>query len=355
MVSSKDVELTWTRLDTSFQPSKGGKSPLARSSHGVSLVTSDKLFVYGGEHVARTPLEETKENGKQCYGWFGDLSAKTWKDLEGEAPPPRIAHAQTVHHATQTVYIFGGRQGIKMEEKALNDLWVWDGQTESWTEIVASGDIPEARSFHAMICVGDCLYMFGGCGQTSGRMNDLYEFNIKTKTWKRLGASSLLKGRGGPNLIALEGGKKLAVVAGFSGQETKDGHVFDLASQTWDSELMKGLDSLRPRSVCISASFPSVGVAVVFGGEVDPSERGHEGAGGFTNDLVLLGGTSGALIETIPAGEGWPGPRGWADGGFFDDDSNQTGYLYVFGGLAGDDKAPLRLSDLWQLKISRKG
>ena len=43
-------------------------------------------------------------------------------------------------------------------------------------------------------------------------------------------------------------------------------------------------NKMRPRSVCISSilSLSTTGknVAVLFGGEVDPSDRGHEGAGG---------------------------------------------------------------------------
>ena len=35
---------------------------------------------------------------------------------------------------------------------------------------------------------------------------------------------------------------------------------------------------------------------VVFGGEVDPSAKGHEGAGGFTNDLTAFRVVEGARI-----------------------------------------------------------
>ena len=41
------------------------------------------------------------------------------------------------------------------------------------------------------------------------------------------------------------------------------------------------------RSVCASFALPS-GKVVVFGGEVSPSERGHDGAGGFSKEVFLL-------------------------------------------------------------------
>ena len=59
--------------------------------------------------------------------------------------------------------------------------------------------------------------------------------------------------------------------------------------------LANGNDVIRPFSVSCSAVLPAPGagapVAVFFGGEVDPSDKGHEGAGNFS-DTVLLRVTS---------------------------------------------------------------
>ena len=55
--------------------------------------------------------------------------------------------------------------------------------------------------------------------------------------------------------------------------------------------LANGNDVIRPFSVSCSAVLPAPGagapVAVFFGGEVDPSDKGHEGAGNFC-DAVLV-------------------------------------------------------------------
>ncbi|KAL7555902.1 hypothetical protein ACA910_015258 [Epithemia clementina (nom. ined.)] len=367
------MDLVWTELKLKPDPDYG--TPLARSSHGVSYLSqTEQLFLYGGEHVARTPLveefpKESKDDADEqvavtIYAWLADLKSQTWKALtvsknnnntEEPIPPPRIAHAQAVHETTQTVFIFGGRAGITMQENAMNDLWSWEPSTEQWSLIAPATEesvIPEARSFHRMVCLHDNLYIFGGCGQSSGRLADLHSFHIPTQTWTNLSYSSLLAGRGGANLIPINAGQALAVVAGFIGQESNDGHVFDMTSQKWEPEKLEGLDDLRPRSVCVSASFPDLGVAVIFGGEVDPSERGHEGAGGFANDVVVLNETTGAVITTMTPNSSWPGPRGWSAGDAAP--GKEQGKLFVFGGLAGDDARPIRLNDLWQLSISKK-
>jgi len=359
--------------------------PLARSSHGLSIIQNGSLLVlYGGEHVARTPIEDT--NSSQVL-WLaqkkttttnttttGDAAAdEEWQWIiptttsgSNTPPPSRVAHAQAA--VGNTIYIFGGRNGITMGENAMNDLWMLTidpdtnlNYTANWTQInYDTTKIPEARSFHKMIAIGTNLYMFGGCGATSGRLNDLWKFDTLTCQWSELGVSHVLRGRGGPNVLTLGDNTKIAIVAGFAGEETNDGHVYSIVGQDndndgkWEEEGMKGLEKMRPRSVCCFASLPKVNRCVIFGGEVDPSHKGHEGAGGFERDVVVLDGTSGSVLETIKPGndddedekeKNWPGNRGWADATVYEDT------FYIFGGLAGDDASPVRLDDLWQCQV----
>lgn len=356
--------LQWTKILPRIDPKHAIGRPCGRSSHGVSwLKSSSRLVIYGGEHVARTPLDP-KEATWACDFDCHKAENGQWRAVLGgdTLPPPRVAHAQALHEATSTIYVFGGRSGIEMNEEAMNDLWKLDCSgppgSETWSKVTPNleeGDgLPEGRSFHQMVCIGDSLYVFGGCGSVSGRLNDMYRFDISKNTWHNLGSSQHLRGRGGATLLLLNSGKSLGVVAGFAGEETNDGHRFDVGAGTWETEsLTEDLKDLRPRSVCIGGSFPGAGVSVIFGGEVDPSAKGHEGAGGFANDIVLLEESTGKLIETIPPGDGTsvPETRGWSDGAVALGDSG--GDLFVFGGLSGDDEAPKRLDDLWKLQVSR--
>lgn len=362
-----NCKLSWTRIQPKPDPKHG--VPMSRSSHGVSLLRqSDTLIVYGGEHIARTPIAAESSACWACVGVSSDAPA--WKYVDdcggGGSPPCRNAHAQALYD-DRYVYIFGGRAGITMAEQALNDMWVLDTSDYSWTEVTAAaGTPPEARSFHAMLGVGSTLYVFGGCGAEHGRLGDLHAFDVPTRTWRALGASAHLQGRGGPNLLPLASGRRIAAVAGFAGAETADGHAYDVAKGRWDADALTPLlAGLRPRSVSAAASFPAAGVAIIFGGEVDPSERGHEGAGGFENDLVVLDEATGALIDTVEAPaatagraggdeaerpQPWPEPRGWSHAAAFEDASG-TGRMFVFGGLSGDDANPKRLNDLWRLNV----
>ena len=354
-------KLQWNKILPKVDPKHG--QPCCRSSHGVSYIqSSSRLVIYGGERVARTPLEASDAT------WACDMDdnggAGQWRLIGGEHPPLRVAHSQALHEKSSTIYVFGGRAGIQMEEAAMNDLWKLDcsgeAGSEKWSKVDAdlqAGDaVPEARSFHKMVCLGDSLYVFGGCGATSGRLNDMHRFDIEARTWHGLGSSQYLRGRGGATLLPLDSGKSLGVVAGFAGEETNDGHLFDVSEGAWAGDSVNdGLKGLRPRSVCIGGSFPGAGVSVIFGGEVDPSAKGHEGAGGFENDVVLLEESTGKLLETIPQQKDDPGApetRGWSDGAVALDDNG--GSLFVFGGLSGDDAAPKRLDDLWKLAVTKE-
>lgn len=350
------------------------KTPLARSSHGLSIIRDGTFLVlYGGENIARTPITDATQvlwlaknkthtnNGTTEVG--GDDDDYEWQwisptSIGDAAPPSRVAHAQAA--VGNNIYVFGGRNGIEMGENAMNDMWMLqivldDTETKNsatirWTQIISQGDnIPEARSFHKMIAVGTNIYMFGGCG-SNGRLNDLWKFDTIDNKWTSLGLSHVLRGRGGPIVLSLSDGNKIAIVAGFAGEETNDGHVYNNINNAWEEGGMKGLADMRPRSVCCFGSLPQVNKCVIFGGEVDPSQKGHEGAGGFEQDVVILDGTSGSILENIKPSEDndeeWPGNRGWADATVHGDT------FYMFGGLAGDDASPVRLDDLWQCKVS---
>ena len=335
------TKLVWKQLSPTPDPAKG--VPCERSSHGISFIQNEagtRLIVYGGENVARTSVDPSQAL------WAADFkdNSWSWRSLNCDGPPPRVAHAQA--SVASAVYIFGGRCGIGMDEKPLNDLWVLDCHgppgKENWRKVelgAGSDEPPEPRSFHRMIAVNSDLYVFGGCG-TSGRLADLHRFDTVKNVWQNLGKSDLLRGRGGPNLLHLKS-DRLAVIAGFAGEETNDGHAYDLSKGRWETGAISGLADLRPRSVCIAISLP-VGKALIFGGEVNPSDLGHEGAGSFENDVAVLDCNTGALLGSVPSSAGWPVQRGWADGA-----AGESNRFYIFGGLTGDDTSPKRLSDLW--------
>ena len=100
-------KIQWTEIKPSADPKYG--IPLPRSSHGVSTI-ADRIYVYGGENVARTPLED--DQSLWC-AYKNTSSEWAWKlvNLSADAsrPSKRLGHAQC---ATESkIYVFGGRAG----------------------------------------------------------------------------------------------------------------------------------------------------------------------------------------------------------------------------------------------------
>ena len=243
----------------------------------------------------------------------------------------RVGHAQAV--LGSKLYVFGGRAGVEMGESELGDLWAFDADGGSWEELRAP-NVPSPRSFHAATSANGRLYVFGGCG-ADGRMADLHAYDAAANRWTALPSPPAdVVGRGGATLEAAAAGDALWLACGFAGHETNDLLRFDLRAEVWERVPS---DWLRPRSVVASLSLPRA--LLLFGGEVSPSDRGHEGAGGFAADLVAVDPAGGAPLDVAVDGPpAWAPPaRGWAAAAAL---SPTRGLL--FGGLAGSDAAPRR-------------
>jgi hypothetical protein len=66
-----------------------------------------------------------------------------------------------------------------MAEGAKSDLFCFDTKSETWRRVEAEGPPPQ-RSFHAATAVGNLMFVFGGCG-LAGRMNDLWCFDTEVQ------------------------------------------------------------------------------------------------------------------------------------------------------------------------------
>lgn len=205
-----------------------------------------------------------------------------------------------------TIYVFGGRDS---NHKELNELYSFDTLTNKWT-LLSSDDVgPPHRSYHSMTSDGDHqIYVFGGCGD-AGRLNDLWAFDVVSRLWTQLPSpGDNCRPRGGPGL-AVAGGR-LWVIYGFSGEELDDVHAFDPVEGAWALMETTG-DKPSPRSV-----FSTVVIGkfvLIYGGEIDPSDQGHLGAGMFSREVFVLDTETRVWrrLEEFEEGVEHPGPRGW--------------------------------------------
>ena len=336
---------------------------LERSSHGISVVNINgirKLVVFGGENIARTPIDNKVHVLNLSSPFTTTTTTLTWEEQKLSSasknidiPKARIAHAQA--SVDSKIYIFGGRQSLTMEEAPLNDLYSFDVSTSIWENLSPTKsdmmvDVPTPRSFHKMLSVGNTLYVFGGCGK-KGRLSDLYSYDIIAKHWVKLPDNGdMISGRGGAGFTYSTDLKSLFIIGGFSGKEMNDVFRYDIEARRY-YEIYSHEDKNNPvRPFSVSCGGVLNNMIYYFGGEVDPSQNGHEGAGDFSNEVQMLDGITGKVMTTHKiAGNEKPLARGWSDATtFLDDNGNEN--LIIFGGLSGNDENPKRLNDIWILR-----
>jgi hypothetical protein len=248
------------------------------------------------------------------------------------------------------IYVFSGRTGKDFGDSSLDDLHVLDTRSGVWRKLEPTGNVPQPRSYHAAAVAADKLYVFGGCG-SDGRLNELHAYDPASNEWQQLPASDAVPARGGTAFVGA--GDSLYVIGGFNGRELGDMHVFDVAAGSWKQlDTSSAQRQLPPRSVAGIAAVPSPGTGggggsrlLLFGGEVEPTDLGHDAAGSYCNELWAF--------DTAKPGEGWQGvdgvaggpppPRGWMQAAALPDGRG----LAVHGGNAPDNS---RLGDLWLLE-----
>ncbi|CAI5496206.1 unnamed protein product, partial [Closterium sp. Naga37s-1] len=291
--------------------------------------------------------------------------------------PPRSYHTMAADTHRTNIYIFGGcgtthtlvSYHTMAADPHRTQIYISGGCMLTFTlSLIPSHPLCPPRSYHTMAADPhrSQIYIFGGCG-TTGRFNDLWAYPAGTSVaptttpthnvslfptppltaWKQLPSpppSSSCVPRGGPGLAVA--GDAVWVLFGFSGEhELGDVHRFDLGKEIWEEvqfppaaaagadaagsvDANKGDEEAResvvkpiPRSVfgAVTVSLPAADESackeyiVVYGGEVDPSDLGHLGAGKFSKDLFLLDVEERKWLQaaSLVSSGGDPGARGW--------------------------------------------
>eukprot|EP00928_Gymnodinium_smaydae_P019234 TRINITY_DN1735_c1_g1_i1.p1 TRINITY_DN1735_c1_g1~~TRINITY_DN1735_c1_g1_i1.p1 ORF type:complete len:384 (-),score=42.06 TRINITY_DN1735_c1_g1_i1:107-1258(-) len=352
-------------------------APEPRSSHAVTSLHRDvntpsgskregAAYVFGGEDIPRRAFDSRVHRRDSSGVW-------TVSDVGAPSPAPLLGCGAV--GIGQALYVFGGRTGgtvcFDQDPNALatnesSVLMAFDVEAERWEIIDAPG--PPARSFHTMAVVQDKLVVFGGCG-VKGRLNDLWQFDPLQKSWSLLhdgSGDSSPHAKGGSSLLPLPGFPgDMLLLFGFNGDQLGEVHHFDASSKTWrDVTAQQGGDVPSPRSVFAAASrkAPNAGAPAcevfVLGGELEPSDQGHEGAGAFTDEAYTLTvsrttdtefkyswqrGVCGDLATQRLTGEA----RGWHAATIVTD-SSQGDTLVAYGGLTA---ANVRLGETQLLSL----
>jgi Galactose oxidase, central domain len=260
--------------------------------------------------------------------WRYDLDTDSWTRLEPAAPWPgaRFGHVAAWDEATNLV-VWSGQQS---PAKFFDDTWVYDPEFNVWQQLPANGDVPPARYGSCGGFAGDGFFWIShGFTMEGGRFYDTRAYDFARGRWfDRTPSGTVPVERclhdcffTATGQLELYGGQTNGVLA------LGDLWTFDTVAYTWTQQAKP---PLAPRQLYALATLG--GEAYFFGG--------GDINGGFLSDLWQLDVATGSWTQLSPSGNG-PSARSAAT--LIADPSRNR--LLLFGGKNADGE----LGDLWQL------
>lgn len=120
------------------------------------------------------------ESGRENDLWEYEFASKKWQMIEPitkERPCKRSGHSAVVY--SDKMYIFGG---VDDEINRLNDLWEFDLKKKTWSELKVENP-PASRNSHSATLFHNYMIIFGGMHDLTKELNDLFAFDFKTNSW----------------------------------------------------------------------------------------------------------------------------------------------------------------------------
>ena len=321
------MEGAWTKLDLS-------EAFTGVSSHQLTRV-GHRILLSGGEDGPRTLVAAEKS--------LWSFESSTLELLNHVADPVTLI-GHTACAIGDGLIVFGGRRGGAMGEgeNETNDCFVFENG--SWTVLETENGKIAPRSYHTACATSTSMFVFGGCS-AGGRVNDLWRLDLISRKWYLLddgSSGSSPCARGGAIIWASSDDSTVIVAGGFDGTAP--------TADTWEwksnsSWTLLGKDLFPARSVAAFADLN--GQLIVFGGEKDPAENGHLGAGSFRNDVWVFDNDKKSWTQVECVGDVSPCPRGWTQWAV----EPEKDSLILIGGLNDSNE---RLKDGFRFQLVTK-
>lgn len=155
---------------------KGAERPVARAGHACTSIR-EKVFVFGGVTVDGNLLNDV---------WTFDQDSCSWTQVScyGNQPSPRQGTSACASEDGRRIYVFGGNDGTKV----LNDVFFLDLERLQWTYVpVHIGVQPEPREGHSSFITSKYMIISGGCTQGgTKRLADVQVLDLYSPRWECL-------------------------------------------------------------------------------------------------------------------------------------------------------------------------
>lgn len=230
--------LEWKQVVSCISPTPRG---------GARLVnTGSVLFYWGGflecfdqdrcDHIWRTDL------------YHFDLSKDEWESINatgsnGITPQPRAFFGANYWENGEVVVLFGGIQyNVSLSFfLPFGDIWFYSPNDKQWELVTPTNTGPGIRIAPNVAIYKNDMYVFGGLLPTFQVVNDLWKFDLITKTWTQLILQNAI-GSPGPTYLSsfrVDSKSKNIVLYGgnippaASGIQTNQTWLYSINNNNW--------------------------------------------------------------------------------------------------------------------------
>jgi hypothetical protein len=199
---------------------------------------SRNVLVYGG-------LCSMSRNDR-CRTWvFDPLALVGW---DANPPPP----APYIPYDAASAYLPEWKRTFAYQ--ASRGTWTYDAMANQWKQLVPPGKGPADTAEVVYDAKRSRLVAFGGAvGEYGGKayktFNDLWAFDLASKTWQKLEAKNPPPARSWPSMAISTAADVILMTGGLSGGTRADGN-FKLCDDTW----VLDLETIRWEQVDVPAS-----------------------------------------------------------------------------------------------------
>jgi hypothetical protein len=161
---------TWEWDGAVWTEKHPAQSPPARHAHAMAYdPVSETIILFGG-------MVDGVGRANDTWAWDG----VNWtQQFPVTQPASRSGHSMTSNGAAGRILLFGGRSNSGL----LADSWLWDGANGEWVQKFPT-NAPSAREEHELAAAANGrLLLFGGIDDSAQRLNDTWIWEYATETW----------------------------------------------------------------------------------------------------------------------------------------------------------------------------
>ena len=153
-------------VTNTWNPNAKAAMSTARTDHNAAVV-DNKIYVFGGYDVNRTPLNSVEVYDPQTDVWAPRLNM------------PVARHDFGVAVIDKKIYLIGG---LLSESEETGRVDIYDPATDTWD--TSKPAMPTKRAYLAVAAVGRNIYAIGGSrAQDKGLFANVEVYNVDAQTW----------------------------------------------------------------------------------------------------------------------------------------------------------------------------